>query len=384
MRENCTTKGGDAMTSRLNFLDALRTFTIGLVVFHHVTLLYITQFQLVNKFVRNPVPDTVNTLFLVLMFFISGPMLNAIMFFIAGYFTFGAYEKRGARAFVKDKLKRLGIPYLFGLVILSPFTMFIARLSWDENTRLGRFWIKEFFLPEIISPIHLWFIGILLIFFIVFTPLLGYLKKKKNRERRENHCPRALMYILFLFATFAVYFGLSFFYKPYQFVSIYIVDFPAIMLPIYAGYFLLGIYASRREWFRNENKEYVFPWVMTFAANIVLYLGTLAIADIDPVETNHPLLAFAANGMTFSGVFLMIAIFKKYQNKTSPIKAWLSKNSYGAYIVHYLIVFGVVYLMLKMPLPVIAKYIIQIFICPCIAWTTAGLLKRYTPLRNWL
>ena len=155
------------------------------------------------------------------------------------------------------------------------------------------------------------------------------------------------------------------------------------MLPIYAGYFLLGIYASRHGWFNGENKEHVFSWAAAFAANTVLYFGTLVIDDIEP-ETNHPLLAFAASGMLFSGVFLLITVFKKYQNKTSSIKAWLSKNSYGAYIVHYLIVFGIVYLMLEMPLPVIAKYIIQIFVCTCLAWITAGLLKRYTPWRNLL
>jgi peptidoglycan/LPS O-acetylase OafA/YrhL len=186
-----------------------------------------------------------------------------------------------------------------------------------------------------------------------------------------------------LLASFAVYFCLNFFYKPYNFVSVYIVDFPAVMLPVYAGYFLLGIYASRRGWFDTEKREYVFPWAAAFAANTVLYFGTLLAAGVEP-ETNHPLLAFAANGMTFSGVFLMTALFKKYQNKTSSIKAWLSKNSYGAYIIHYLIVFGLVYLMLKTPLPVIVKYVIQIIACPCLSWISADVLKRYTPLRSLL
>jgi peptidoglycan/LPS O-acetylase OafA/YrhL len=166
-------------------------------------------------------------------------------------------------------------------------------------------------------------------------------------------------------------------------VSIYIVDFPAVMLPVYAGYFLFGVYASRREWFNSENREYVLLWAAAFAANTLLYFGTLFATGVEP-EANHPLLAFATNGMTFSGVFFMIAVFRKYQNKTSSMKAWLSKNSYGTYIVHYPVVFGIVYLMLKTPLPFISKYIIQIFICPCISWICAAILKRYTPLRNLL
>jgi hypothetical protein len=361
-------------------LDTLRTATIGLVIFHHVTVLYAAQLQFVNQFVRNPVPKQFDMFFLLILFLISGPMLNSIMFFIAGYFVSASYEKRGARAFIADKLKRLGIPYLLGLVILAPLTLFIARLSRGENTGLGHFWLHEFFLPETISPLHLWFIGILLLFFIVFTPFLKWFKKNEKKQ-----CPRMLIYILFLLVSFAIYFGLNLFYKPYNFVSIYIVNFPAVMLPLYAGYFLLGIYASRHGWYSTEKKEYIFPWAIAFAANIALFFAASTIAGFAPVmDANHPLLAFATNGMTFSGVFLMIAVFKKYHNKSSPLKTWLSRNSYGTYIIHYLIVFGIVYAMLEMPLPLMAKYSIQIVVCPCLSWAAAGLLKKYTPLRNLL
>ena len=368
------------MNNRLYFLDTLRTFTIGLVIFYHVTILYTKQFQFLDQFVKNPTPETFDLLFLVLIFFISGAMLNSIMFFIAGYFAFASYEKKGERLFIADKLKRLGIPYLLGLVILSPITLFIARLSRDKNVKLGHFWIKEFFLPEIITPNHLWFIGILLIFFIIFIPLFARLKTKKSRQIRNS---QTLIYVLFLLLTFVVYFCLSCFYKPYNFLSIYIVDFPVVMLLIYAGYFLLGVYASRRQWFNNENKEPVFPWVIVYVVNIAIYFGTLIIAGIDPMlNANHPLLAFSVNGMMFSGVFLLIAVFKKYQNKPSNLKSWLSKNSYGAYIFHYIIVFAVVYWMLDVPLPFILKYFIQIFLCPFLSWGLTDLLKKIQNLLN--
>jgi fucose 4-O-acetylase-like acetyltransferase len=58
---------------------------------------------------------------------INGPLLNSIMFFIAGFFAFGAYQRKGSLLFIKDKLKRLGIPYLGGLILLSPLTHYIAK-----------------------------------------------------------------------------------------------------------------------------------------------------------------------------------------------------------------------------------------------------------------
>jgi glucan biosynthesis protein C len=46
--------------------------------------------------------------------------LLGLFFMIAGYFTPRAYDRRGAGAFLVDRLKRLGIPLLFYEVIIRP------------------------------------------------------------------------------------------------------------------------------------------------------------------------------------------------------------------------------------------------------------------------
>ena len=43
-----------------------------------------------------------------------------IFFIISSYFCPPAYDKKGAGAFAKDKLKRLGIPFLFYFAVLNP------------------------------------------------------------------------------------------------------------------------------------------------------------------------------------------------------------------------------------------------------------------------
>lgn len=375
-------KGKMMENNRVRFLDALRAFTIAMVVFYHVTLLYTQQFQ----FVRTPVPEAYQPVFMAMAFLINGPMLNSTMFFIAGYFAFGTYQRKGCRAFVKDKLKKLGIPYLGGLMLLAPAAQYIANSSWGRNPGSWWHWLREFFRPETINPHHLWFIGVLLIFFLASIPFFARLQKKGYLHIQQSDGGQSRVFVLFLLITFAIYYGLSLFCETHVFISIYILKFPPVMLPIYAAYFALGVYACRQTWFAGRFAERVHPWALAYAACIILYIGTAVIIDINPADGmgNHPLMAFAFNGMIFSWMMLLIALFKKHADRESAVVTRLSGNSYGAYILHYLIVYVVVYLMRDIPLPLMAKYIFQVILCSSLAWAVAGFLKGCTPLRTWL
>jgi len=353
-----------------------------MVIVYHVTLLYTNEFA----FVQNPVPDGYDPLFMTVTFLISGPMLNSIMFFIAGYFVIGSYKKKGGSQFAKDRLIKLGIPYLFGLVILAPLAQYIANRSWGSNAGLIEFWFTDFFHPENIDLHHLWFIGILLLFSLASIPIISRLQYWNVQTVGSDHHVPSRVYILFLVLTFVLYYGMGFFYEPQVFISFYILYFSPVMLPVYAAYFALGIYASMKMWFTDEHTVRIFPWVIAYAANFLLYGGTMVIKDINPIEGtgNDPLLSFATNGMTFAGVMLLIALFKKFFNNRSDGMLRLSANSYNTYIVHYLIVYVVVYLMRDINIPVIGKYIFQVILCVFLSWTIATFLKERTPLRSWI
>ena len=96
------------MNNRLYFMDSLRAFTIWLVLFFHLSLLY-TAFQAV----QNPVPEQYTGIFMGISALINGQMLNSIMFFTAGFFAFETYRKKGC---VSDIFKRPGLPYIAGFI----------------------------------------------------------------------------------------------------------------------------------------------------------------------------------------------------------------------------------------------------------------------------
>jgi hypothetical protein len=279
--------------NRLYFMDNLRSFAICLVIIFHLTLLY-TEFTPV----QNPIPEAYNGIFMGISSLINGPLLNSIMFFIAGFFAFATYRRKGGLSFVKDKLIKLGIPYIGGLIVLAPVTQYIANHSWGKDDNFFQFLLKDFFLPKTITPHHLWFIGILLIFFVIAIPFFNVLQKNKKEIRHKRYVQNIII-VFFLAGMFFAYFGLGFFCKPYDFISIYIINFPPMVLPIYAAYFILGVYAYFQNWFSIEHKQYIFPWAIAYIIFLILNIGTFIVIPT-ALADNHPLLAIAFIGSTFT------------------------------------------------------------------------------------
>jgi surface polysaccharide O-acyltransferase-like enzyme len=95
--------------------------------------------------------------------------MMSVMFFIAGYFALAPLIKNGASQFLKDKSVRLGIPFVLGITMLAPLAAFIAYLPRGTRVNYFAYWFLRFFRPEEFSQYHFWFLGVLLLFFLVLS-----------------------------------------------------------------------------------------------------------------------------------------------------------------------------------------------------------------------
>ncbi|MCB0110309.1 MAG: acyltransferase family protein, partial [Caldilineaceae bacterium] len=97
-----------AKTARLFFIDHLRAALVILVVLHHVAVIYGegTAFYYVDPANR----ESLTSLLLVVFALANQAWFMGALFLLAGYFTPGSYDRKGAGAFLKDRLLRLGIP----------------------------------------------------------------------------------------------------------------------------------------------------------------------------------------------------------------------------------------------------------------------------------
>jgi glucans biosynthesis protein C len=67
-----------------------------------------------------------------------------ILFFLAGYFALRSLQKRGTWLFLKDKLVRIGIPWIFGALFLAPLITYMIYFSRGMPTSFLEFWRTDF------------------------------------------------------------------------------------------------------------------------------------------------------------------------------------------------------------------------------------------------
>ena len=114
------------MRPRLLYVDNLRTLLIIMVILWHMAVTYgapgFWSYQ-------ESQPDELTTLVFTLFSVINNPYVLGFFFMIAGYFTPGAYDRRGPGPFLKARIVRLGIPLLLYVFLIDPLIYYAIRIS---------------------------------------------------------------------------------------------------------------------------------------------------------------------------------------------------------------------------------------------------------------
>jgi len=166
-------------------LDVTRALVVaGLVVFHSAVVFAAGA----SWFVKDPRPAIGFTVFLLWGSLWGMPLL----FVVSGMGVRYAMRARSAAAFARERLARLAVPFLTGLVLLVPPMFYLERLSQPGFSEpYWRFWLGFLNVPAIAAgllpsgawtsggagydPAHLWFLYVLLVFSLVLLPLFRYL-----------------------------------------------------------------------------------------------------------------------------------------------------------------------------------------------------------------
>src|SRR6516225_392363 len=178
--------GPPSRASRRPELDVMRALVVaGLVVFHSAVVFAAGA----SWFVKDPRPSLGFTVFLLWGSLWGMPLL----FLVSGMGVRYAMRSRPAGAFAAERLARLGIPFITGLVLLVPPMFYLERLAQPGfHQPYWRFWLTFMNIPGIaggllprgtwssggvnFDPAHLWFLYVLLVFSLVLLPLFGYLR----------------------------------------------------------------------------------------------------------------------------------------------------------------------------------------------------------------
>src|SRR5208337_3802919 len=122
-------ESGRASRARHNVaLGYLRTFAVILVLAHHTSLAYfptvplkrtslLVQPRLWKAF---PILDSHRWTGFAILAVFNDMFFMSLLFFLSGLFVCNSLERKGTRTFIRDRMLRLALPFIFAAALVAP------------------------------------------------------------------------------------------------------------------------------------------------------------------------------------------------------------------------------------------------------------------------
>jgi surface polysaccharide O-acyltransferase-like enzyme len=350
---------------QLHFFNNLRTFIIILVITFHAALSFVPGYTWwANDTSKNEIFGIVISLMDVFMM--------PILFFLSGYFVFQSYMNKGFGGFVKSKFKLLAVPYVIFALISCPIVSYIGLKNFSANADLLSKNLFNYYLHYLASIFslrsgaanlkltaveglfninHLWFIIMLLVVFTITSLIFNIVKfeeKYKNRKSiitESSSYKRYRMYGLLLILSIAVFYLVNIFLPEnslfgdaawYNVTPLFF--FQPSRLVLYITFYLAGIYSFYNGLFINDLKsEKISFWIILTFFSFMFLIKIMSDYYVEKIPGNELRLMYSIVHVLFavSVTGLLITLFFRYWNSSSPLKKSFSENSYNMYLIHF-------------------------------------------------
>jgi peptidoglycan/LPS O-acetylase OafA/YrhL len=328
-----TTAVRGAGRARLFFADHLRAALVTLVVLHHLAVIYGAGAPF--YYVEPPYTDGAAFLTLLLFILVNQGYFMGLLFGLAGYFTPGSFDRKGARPFLRDRGLRLLVPLFAFVLVLNPIAMIGVYQMPSRLTGITEpFGWSSLSILFGVGP--LWFVEVLCFLTIGYIAWRALRPARGPREEVPSSRPSYRAIGLFVIAL-AVTTYLLRIVVPIGFaVPVLGLPTPAY-LPQYVSFFVLGAVAFRRDWFRTiPGSMGRVGLAVALAATVLLFLPALGGGSAFLGHGTWQSAAYAMWDSTFSvGISLaLITFFRHSFNRESRLGRFLSEQSYTVYIIH--------------------------------------------------
>ncbi|WP_375579348.1 acyltransferase family protein [Marivirga tractuosa] len=297
------------LTNRRYDIDWLRVIAIGLLLIYHIAIGF-QPWGVFIGFIQND--EALESIW------IPMSMLNVwripLLFFVSGMGVYFAIQRRSWKGLLFERTKRILLPFIFGMLVIVPLHVWLWQYYYHQG------------LSYMLNPAHLWFLGNIFIYVLIFTPLFFYLKNKQESKLFSvlNKLMASPLALLVLMIPFIIEAKLV---QPENF-ELYAMTphgFWMGMIAFLTGF--LCVYSGQNFW-KNVTK---LRWP-TLAIAFILYLLRLQGLTSDllnyliPVESNL-------------WIYTVFGFGYKYLNQPSKALTYLSSAAYPIYVIHMFFLF---------------------------------------------
>jgi hypothetical protein len=379
-------------------LDLARASLTLLVIAHHAVLAYHRYAPPAGPFTREnmiwgafPVVDPARAPAVDALTLWNDSFFMAMMFLLAGLFVPASLARKGAGLFVRDRVLRLGVPFVVCAAVLGPLAYWPAYLLRAEATGNPGFW-PAWRALGIWPGGPAWFLWVLLAFSVVaamawkVAPRAGEALATFGawcRARPTRAC------VVLCLAAVVAYLPTLKWVNAFSWATWGPFTVQTGRVALYGVYFLFGcaLGAGGRgisDAWMTDNGPLARRWktwasvasgvFVAFAAALITFFIGLGKGQPQPLVALAATLLFAVTGVTTT--FAMLACFARYGHRAGALTASLTRNAFGMYLVHYAIVTWLQFALLNVALPGIVKALLLTLLAIGASWSATLLLRR--------
>jgi glucans biosynthesis protein C len=327
-------------------IDWVRVIAIGLLLIYHVAIGF-QRWGIMIGFIANPKPwDSLWT---------PMAMLNIwripLLFFVSGMGVYFAIQNRNWKQLFGERAARILLPYVVGIFLIVPIHIYLWQKYYQFDVAYNP------------NPAHLWFLGNIFAYVVIFSPLFFYLKRNENGQvvtliKKLFSTPLSLLVVIGVFIAEALVVNPN----PYE---MYAMNWHGFFLGLLAFFFGFCFVLSGDGFWKM-----IMQWRWFFlAAAVALFAYRL-----NQFQMRVPTYLLVTESDLW--ILSVLAFAYKYLNRPSKALSYLSQAAYPVYILHMVFLFTGSLLIFKLDIAVQLQFILVLM------FTTAGCFGLYELIRR--
>ncbi|MET4419328.1 acyltransferase [Bradyrhizobium sp. RT3a] len=361
-------------------LDRTRTFLTLVVLLHHAVIPY-TYFGHT---------DPASWIGFDVVVLCTDSFFMAMFFFLSGLFTWSGIARKAPQVFLRDRLLRLGLPFVIAAFTVIPLAYYAIALRHDPELTFASFWWKTITVgPWPSGPI--WFVWVLLAFDLTASLLYRvstHLVDPVNRVSVRGFEQPAVFWRLLAVVTAVVYVPALVHFGANKWFEFGPFSVQASRVLLYFAYFFIGVSVGAANFDRGIlSAEGQLPknrWMWVIATLVPYCLMWCMIYIKRAILGNPNVLPdwYQAIYGTFVVLFsaaILLAILAFFLHQKSPGPNLLDRmqaDAYGMFLVHYPIALWIQYVLFDYSWPAIFKAAIGFVLTVLLSWGLTAMLRK--------
>lgn len=298
------------------------------------------------------------------------PWYMTFLFVLSGISCKYALQKRTNRQFIAERVKKLLIPFIFGLLVLVPVMPYIAELFFNGYTGTYLQQYRLFFTKETdltgyhggFTPAHLWFLIYLFIISLAAIFII-YLQKKCLPGVLVGSVPYSVIILLFI---------------P-EWMCTYILNLSGKSLGQFMILFLFGYYILSEEAVLQTVRNYRSVSLAICILSGSLYIRLYCFENLRNIWMTGLYVFFG-----WMGILVLLGIGQSKLDFHNSLSGYLTGASFSVYILHMPVLVAAGFFVLKLPVSVLGQFLLIVLISFLMTFLIFEAVKKVPVLRFFL